>query len=545
MTKRSTLFVLAVQMAFALGLPQSPSPVARDDPDAPLIASVSAAVASASLKPYATPLTSGEIKEWGAYGDSFTAGIGSNGLADYDGYSQSCSRYKQAYPNQMNADGRWPGDPAQRTLNFGACSGNVIKDVHDKQLTDSAPVDYNNFGKPQLAVMTVGGNDLGFETAINACIIRAHGYPSIPDCNSVLTGIENKIDDLGFQGSLDELFLSLVVKGRVNGGANPPESFQLYVNGYVPFWNEVDEGCNTISWEWWWTTTDHLLTTDLRKRMNDIVKALNFQIKRSAFRLANEGVFYVEGFQDSYTDHQFCDPKADTNLAKPISPNTWFWASDSPWNGGEGPTSSSDYSLPQAILNALVPDAGQRASITTNKQSPSDFNVAFKSQEAFEAALDGLKNNSDPSIAAIPEAWRRIFHPKGTAYAHHSDVNLNTVLANRNGQAAAAAPTHPPPPPPPPPDADICGDWYKVVLDYFEIRGVSFDPDKFGADGAGLKKQIEGCGKLTKWSFTYTPNDPRFAWFAHGQLPLGTKACVGRAVVSAGGEGPDGCTGSG
>ena len=223
---------------------------------------------------------------------------------------ESDAKPRSAYPMQMNADTRWPGNPANRNLDFGACSGNVIQDVMNKQITDNAPVDYNNFGKPQLAVMTIGGNDLGFETAINACIIRAHGWPSIPDCDAVLTSIENKIDDVGFQGSLDQLFLALVVKGRVNGGANPPESFQLFVNGYVPFWNEVDPGCNSVSWEWWWTTSDHLLTTQLRKRMNDIVTALNFQFRRSAFRLANEGVIYVEGYQDSYTGHQFCDPSA-------------------------------------------------------------------------------------------------------------------------------------------------------------------------------------------------------------------------------------------
>ena len=62
--------------------------------------------------------------------------------------------------------------------------------------------------------------------------------------------------------------------------------------------------------------------------MNDIVRSLNFQIKRSAFRLAAEGVIYVEGFQDAYVGHQFCDPAADSNLKKSISANTWFWASD-------------------------------------------------------------------------------------------------------------------------------------------------------------------------------------------------------------------------
>ena len=159
-------------------------------------------------------------------------------------------------------------------------------------------------------------------------MIRAYGWPSIPKCDDVLSGIERTIDSQDFQGKLDLVFLQTVLQGRKKEGANPPESFQLFVNGYVPFWNEVDTGCDTVSWEWWKETKDHLLTTKLRKRMNDLVRSVNFQLKRAANRLAAEGVVYVEGYQDSYTGHQYCDPAADTNLKKPISANTWFWASD-------------------------------------------------------------------------------------------------------------------------------------------------------------------------------------------------------------------------
>lgn len=230
----------------------------------------------------------------------------------------------------------------------------------------------------------------------------------------------------------------------------------------------------------------------------------------------------------------------------------------SPWNAGEGPSSSptisDNSSLPLAILNALIPDSNQRSIVTSAQQPPSNFNNAFTSQDAFETALETLSNSSDPDIAALPEQWRRIFHPKGTAYGHHSDVNLNAVLANRQSALSAASSAVPPPsaaaattnaPAAATTASDICGDWYRSVLDYFEIRGKDFDAAKFGTDGSGLKSQIRGCGALTKWSFTYTPNDPRFAWYAHGQLPIGTKACVGRAVVSAGGAVPDGCTGAG
>lgn len=108
----------------------------------------------------------------------------------------------------------------------------------------------------------------------------------------------------------------------------------------------------------------------------------------------------------------------------------------SPWNGGEGPASSNDYSLPQVILNALTPDIGQRNSVATSQQPPSNLNDALKSQEAFEAALNNLKNSADPSVAALPESWRRTFHPKGTAYSHHSEANINYILSNRQANAA-------------------------------------------------------------------------------------------------------------
>ena len=136
--------------------------------------------------------------------------------------------------------------------------------------------------------------------------------------------MEQKLDSEVFFGDLDKTFLDVVVKGRVSGGASPPESFQVFVNGYIPFGNEVDKGCDTVSWAFWpWRTA--YLTTNVRRRMNDIVRKLNLRLQESAERMSNHGVFYVSGYQDTYQGHQFCDPAADGNLKKPISANTWFW----------------------------------------------------------------------------------------------------------------------------------------------------------------------------------------------------------------------------
>lgn len=92
---------------------------------------------------------------------------------------------------------------------------------------------------------------------------------------------------------------------------------------------------------------------------------------------------------------------------------------------------------------------------------------------------------------------------------------------------------------------DNCDVSYKFAYDGFEVRGKNWPDAKLGANGKGLKKEIEGCGALTDWGFKWTPNDVKYQWYAHGHLPIGTKSCVGRAVQTAGGSSRGNCKGAG
>lgn len=52
-------------------------------------------------------------------------------------------------------------------LTFGACSGHTTKNMIDNQLKQGNPdrdVEFIPVGQPQVAVMTIGGNDVGFGT---------------------------------------------------------------------------------------------------------------------------------------------------------------------------------------------------------------------------------------------------------------------------------------------------------------------------------------------------------------------------------------------
>jgi hypothetical protein len=94
-------------------------------------------------------------------------------------------------------------------------------------------------------------------------------------------------------------------------------------------------------------------------------------------------------------------------------------------------------------------------------------------------------------------------------------------------------------------DDDNCDVSYKFLYDFFEIRGKNFPDAKLRIDGGGLLDQLRGCGDVTGWGFDLTPNDVKYQWYAHGNLPIGTRACVGRAVQSTGGSTAGSCVGSG
>lgn len=92
---------------------------------------------------------------------------------------------------------------------------------------------------------------------------------------------------------------------------------------------------------------------------------------------------------------------------------------------------------------------------------------------------------------------------------------------------------------------DNCDVSYRFFFDGFEIRGKNWPDAKLGANGEGLANELNGCGILTQWGFEWTPNDVKYQWYAHGHLPIGTKSCVGRAVLSAGGSSAGNCHGAG
>lgn len=198
-----------------------------------------------------------------------------------------------------------------------------------------------------------------------------------------------------------------------------------------------DPGCDNISfgaWPFW----KPLLTQDLRRRLNDLTTKVNGLIKKAAEQLSGFGVIFVEGLEQEYNGHRFCDQgHTDPNM---IDWDTWFWSPYHRQNTvSEGPgdpnnpydgLAISQEANAQAILDFVFP--GQNRSITevTAENPPWEWEGAEKyaTRESLFQAMD-----KGPAAAALaPFSMRRSFHPKATAYERHATLLLTAIGENRD-----------------------------------------------------------------------------------------------------------------
>ena len=86
-----------------------------------------------------------------------------------------------------------------------------------------------------------------------------------------------------------------------------------------------------------------------------------------------------------------------------------------------------------------------------------------------------------------------------------------------------------------------CDISFRVGYDHVEVRGKNLSSALLGADGEGLSYELSRCGGLSEFKCEQTPTDPKYQWYAAGNLPQLKKSCVGRAIQSAGGSSNGGC----
>ena len=195
-----------------------------------------------------------------ALGDSYSSGVGAG---DYISSSGSCDRSTKAYP-QLWDNAHTPGSYVSV-----ACSGATTGSVISTQLSALS-------GSTTLVSITVGGNDVGFTSVMETCVLE-----STSSCVSAIDTSENEMATQ-LPGKLNSV---------LSGIATHAPNAQVVVLGYPRLYDlSKSSGCIGLS------TTDR---TDLNQAAND----LDGQIQAAAGR-------YGDTFADvrsQFTGHQICD----------------------------------------------------------------------------------------------------------------------------------------------------------------------------------------------------------------------------------------------
>lgn len=84
------------------------------------------------------------------------------------------------------------------------------------------------------------------------------------------------------------------------------------------------------------------------------------------------------------------------------------------------------------------------------------------------------------------------------------------------------------------------GPWFQcstnarhLLWERFDVEGQELDDNITGADGEALKHTLGHCGAITAWKFRWMDGEGEHAekrWYAHGNMPLGVKHCLGKTL---------------
>lgn len=191
-----------------------------------------------------------------ALGDSYSSGVGAGSYLD----SSSCKRSANAYPYlYANSSGD--------SLSFEACSGAKTSDVINSQVSalDSAT---------GLVSITVGGNDAGFSSVMENCVLGGDS-----GCHSAVSNAENFVQTT-LPGLLDDVFSTIKSKAP---------NARVVVLGYPHFY-KIGGSCSVG------------LSDTSRGYINGGADVLDTVIEKEA---ANAGFTFAD-VRPAFTGHEIC-----------------------------------------------------------------------------------------------------------------------------------------------------------------------------------------------------------------------------------------------
>jgi lysophospholipase L1-like esterase len=193
---------------------------------------------------------------YAALGDSYSSGVGAGAT------SGSCGQGPNAFP------ALWAKANSPASFTFAACSGATTSDVVSSQLSSLST-------STTLVSITIGGNDVGFSTIMETCVLR-----STSSCESAVSTGEKYAS-----GTLPGLLNTTLADIR----SHAPNA-KIIVLGYPDFYDLNAKLCLGLS------NADHLA---LDNGINDLDKV----IETAA---ADNGDTFAD-VRSQFSGHELCD----------------------------------------------------------------------------------------------------------------------------------------------------------------------------------------------------------------------------------------------
>lgn len=346
-----------------------------------------------------------------ALGDSYSAGIGTG----FNGTENECRQGLHAYPILIHNDlnhARGHHDVAPE-MQFLSCTGSTIGDMLAG--SDHSQIDgLNATSGADFALLSIGGNDLGFFDIMNSCIFRFYSFYS-GTCEEALRRSETALEGPDFEHHLRLVIMEIL--DSVQWEKRP--WFTITVSGYARFFNEQTEDCDERSFGVWWRGPK--LKRELRRRMNKMVLSVNDKIQSSINAInadfTEPRVMFVD-YDDLFDGHRFCEP----NVTEPdYSRNeTWFFLV-----GGQD--NHQGFQIQRAAFNKHEPILSQNSPLLDPETC---LSPAQRSGDWGELALCLMSKaaKEDPNLRTsqgdlvtqssmwyVPTYYGKTFHPVSSA----------------------------------------------------------------------------------------------------------------------------------
>ncbi|KAL7940915.1 SGNH hydrolase-type esterase domain-containing protein [Trichoderma barbatum] len=361
--------------------------------------------ASRPPAPYAPPFPSrpgNRPAGFIALGDSYSAGIGT-GL--FNGTEDDCRHGYNAYPMLVQDDLNRSLDGGDGpTFQFLSCTGSTVNDMLAG--AEHSQIDgFNTTSTADFALLSIGGNDLGFFEIMNSCIFRFYSFYS-GTCESALRHADEQMAGSEFEHRLRLVIMEIL--DRVRWEKRP--WFTITVTGYARFFNADTDECDDYSFGLWWRGPK--LKRELRQRMNDMVVDVNNKIRRSVDAInaafAEPRVLFVD-YDDAFEGHRFCEPGVvEPDYARN---ETWFFLVGGLDNAETPVLGATDALLPPD--SPLV----DPANCIGPAQKSGDWGELALCMMAMAASKDAMLRKADGRVVAensmwyVPTYYGKTFHP--------------------------------------------------------------------------------------------------------------------------------------